>query len=60
MVAVVDSADGREKCTRQCARIAKKSARFHLSPVETGLFIARIVSQNAKKAAVKKPVFFTR
>jgi hypothetical protein len=45
---------GHVKCTRPSARIAKRNAKSLLSPEKTARFIAGIVFQNAKIAAVKQ------
>ena len=55
---VVDTIEGRVKCTKRCVQIARKSAKFLLSPEEIVQFTAKNVIQNEKIAAVKKAPFF--
>ncbi len=47
---VVDSAEGRGKCTRRFARTVKRNARSLSNPKTTVQYTVRIVFQNAKKA----------
>ena len=54
---VVDTIEGRVKCTKRCVQIARKSAKFHLNLKGTVRFIAKTAIQNEKTAAVKSLVF---
>ena len=51
---VVGTTEVRERCTRQFARIAKKSVKFLSSPEKTVRSIARNVSQSTRTAVVKR------
>lgn len=50
----MDTTEDRAKCTKQSVRIARRSAKFLLSPEETVRSIAKNAIQNGKKAAVKR------
>ena len=52
----VDMTDSRGKCTKRSVQIARKSAKFLLSPEETVQFTAKNAIQNEKIAAVKRGV----
>jgi len=54
---VVDSAEGREKCTRRHVRIAKKSVKFLLNPAEIARFTAKNASQSVRIRADRKELF---
>jgi hypothetical protein len=46
----------RERCIKRSVQIARKSAKFLLSPEETVQFTAKNAIQNEKIAAVKRGV----
>jgi hypothetical protein len=53
VVAVVDLAEGRVKCTKPSAQSVRKNVMFLSSRAEIARYIARIVSQSGKIAAAK-------
>jgi len=53
VVAVVDTAAGRGRCTRQFVRSARKSAKFLSNPEMTVRYTARIVTQSVRTKAVE-------
>jgi hypothetical protein len=53
VVAVVDSAEGRVKCTRLYAQSVRRNVMFLSSRAEIVRSIVRIVSQSGKIAAAK-------
>ena len=55
--AVVDLAGDQGRCIRRFAKNARKSAKFLSSLAKTDRSIARIVSRNAKTAAVNNGPF---
>jgi hypothetical protein len=52
-IKVAVSAEGRERCTKQSVRTAKKSAKFLSSQEKTGRYIARNAFRSARIAVVK-------
>ena len=46
--------DGHGRCIKRFVRIARKSAKFPLSPAETVQFTAKIATQSEKIAVVKR------
>ncbi len=52
--AAEDTAAGRRRCTRRCARTARRNAPSRLSQAETVRSTARIASQSAEIAVVNK------
>jgi len=53
-VAVVDTAEGHERCTRRFAQNVRKNAKSLLNPEMTVRYTARIAIQSARTQVVKR------
>ncbi|KPK41181.1 MAG: hypothetical protein AMJ78_06250, partial [Omnitrophica WOR_2 bacterium SM23_29] len=56
-VAAVDTAEGRERCTRRFAQNVRKNAKSLLNPEMTVRYTARIAIQSARTKVVKRRDF---
>jgi len=54
VVVVVDSAEGRVKCTRLSAQSVSRNVMFHSSRVEIAQYIVKSVSRSGKMLAAKR------